>query len=270
MDKLAPGSDNTVRFITPQWSAPSNIRAVSTTRTGGYSTGAFSSFNLGTHVGDNLKQVQANRQLLCDSLRLPASPVWLEQVHGSDVLYIDKTVSAKSAASALLPIDAPPVADAVWTDQPHMVLSIMTADCLPVLLASRSGEIVAAAHGGWRGLAAGILQKTVTALPVPARELTAWMGPAIGPGCFEVGHEVRETFVAQNPAFASAFAPSSTHADKCFADIFSIAEQCLMQAGVREIASDRLCTVCDSARFFSHRRDAGKSGRLATLIWFNP
>jgi len=143
----------------------------------------------------------------------------------------------------------------------------MTADCLPVLLASHCGSVIAAIHAGWRGLAAGILQKSVAKLPVPSTGLSAWLGPAIGPKNFEVGNEVRDTFTAQNSDFCACFKPSLSDSDKCFADIFAIAEQCLNQAGVTKISSDRMCTFSDDHLFFSHRRDNGTSGRMATLIW---
>ena len=253
------------QFIKPLWSAPSGIAAASTTRVGGVSLAPFASFNLGTHVGDDGEHVKANRRLLIEQLALPAAPLWLEQVHGSEALYVDSSTKATANNSAGENISAP-VADAAWTDQPDVVLAVMTADCLPVLLASGCGTVVAAIHGGWRGLAAGILQKTVAALPVPAAELVAWMGPAIGPLNFEVGNEVRETFTSQNTDFSDCFT-SSSDKNKCFADIFSLAQVCLNEAGVTKVSSDRQCTVSDENLFFSHRRDNGNSGRMASLIW---
>ncbi len=253
-------------MITPKWPAPSNVLAASTTRIGGGSLGAFAGFNLGTHVGDCLEQVEVNRSLLVKHLELPAAPVWLEQVHGNEVLYVD-AVTNDSGTPGIENQPAPPVADACWTDQPDIVLAIMTADCLPVLLASRCGTVVAAIHGGWRGLATGILQKTVAMLPVSANELIAWMGPAIGPVNFEVGNEVREAFVNKSPVFSGCFKASAVDREKCYADIFAIAELSLQEAGVSNIESDRVCTVSDEHLFFSHRRDNGKSGRMATLVW---
>jgi len=249
------------QFILPSWSAPPGVLAASTTRAGGYCTGPFAGFNLGTHVGDNQDLVEANRRLLHKQLQLPSQPIWLQQVHGSSALYIGVAVNEVEDGVAV------PVADAVWTDKPGVVLAIMTADCLPVLLASRCGSVVAAIHGGWRGLAAGILQKTVAELPVPAGELIAWMGPAIGPDKFEVGNEVREIFVKQSIKLSLCFKSSPVHQNKCFADIFALAELLLNDAGVTSVYSNRICTVSDEQRFFSHRRDCGSSGRMASLIW---
>ena len=245
------------QLIEPGWSAPSAVCAFSTTRIGGCSTGPYSGFNLATHVGDNTERVETNRRWLARHLKLPSDPQWLAQNHGSEVLY-------KDSAEVLWPT---PVADALWTDQPNVVLSIMTADCLPVLIASRCGQVVAAIHGGWRGLASGILQKSVASLPLPARELIAWLGPAIGQQHFEVGNEVRKIFVDQDDDFTLCFMSSTTDANKCYADIFSIAQVCLKQSGVTTVVSSNLCTVSDERLFFSHRRDRGKSGRMATLIW---
>jgi YfiH family protein len=245
-------------FIAPEWSAPETVSAASTTRLGGYSVGPFSSFNLGAHVGDDAEHVNANRRSLVQHLQLPATPQWLQQVHGDAIHYADKHTLVDSNV---------PVADAAWTDQPNCVLAIMTADCLPVLLASQCGQVIAAVHGGWRSLASGILQKIVATLPVPSSDLTAWLGPAIGPKHFEVGDEVRTVFVEQNPAFAGCFMASTHDSKKCYADIFAIASQCLEQSGVTRITASGLCTVSDERRFFSHRRDQGSSGRMATLIW---
>lgn len=243
--------------ITPDWSAPATVSAASTTRLGGHSACPFSSFNLGAHVGDDAEQVNANRHLLVQHLNLPAAPHWLQQVHGDAIHYADSSVANSKV----------PVADAAWTDQPNCTLAIMTADCLPVLLASKCGQVIAAVHGGWRSLASGILQKIVAALPVPAGDMSAWLGPAIGPNHFEVGNEVRAVFVDQDTAFAACFIDSTHDRNKCYADIFAIASQCLEQAGVTNITASGLCTVSDERRFFSHRRDNGSSGRMATLIW---
>jgi len=243
-------------FIKPEWSAPSGVYAVSTTRIGGCSAGPFNSFNLGAHVGDNAGRVEANRLLLAKHLDLPSNPQWLAQNHGNEVLY-------KDCREVL----TTPVADALWTDQSRTVLAVMTADCLPVLLASRCGQVVAAVHGGWRGLASGILQKSVAALPIPASDLIAWLGPAIGPLHFEIGNEVREKFIDQSDDFVPCFKPSAIDPGKCYADIFLLAQVCLRHSGVTTIVSCSLCTVSDEQLFFSHRRDQGSTGRMATLIW---
>lgn len=251
------------QVITPMWSAPEGVFAASSTRLGGCSTGAFASLNIGAHVGDQRQMVETNRQSLGEYLGLPASPLWLQQVHGDELYYAHAPTADSLSVTAL----SPPVADAAWTDQPHTVLAVMTADCLPVLIASRCGRIIAAVHGGWRGLAAGILQKTVTMLPVPATELVAWMGPAIGPNHFEVGAEVRAAFIDQSAEFTGCFQPSQTNSNKYYANIFSIAQLCFYQIGVETVESERICTFSDADRFFSHRRDSGQSGRMVTLIW---
>lgn len=247
----------TDKYIVPNWSAMSRIKSVSTTRLGGHGVKPYDSFNLGEHVNDNAVVVKANRDQLTEELALPATPNWLNQVHGVDVVYCDRAT------------DTVTTADAAWTDQPGCVLSVMTADCLPVLLASRSGGVVAVAHGGWRGLASGILESTVAALPVEPQLLQAWLGPAIGPNHFEVGSEVREAFLNQNPGFQHCFTESSLTADKYFANIFRLGEFCLRAAGVSQIFGGGICTFEGKKRFFSHRRDQGTTGRMASLIWIS-
>lgn len=244
-----------MRFITPDWPAPDSVQTASTMRRDGYSTGHWDSFNLGQHVGDQDGRVVANRRLLRDSLQLPVEPVWLQQVHGTEVFYADSPT-----------VDIP-VADAVWTDKPDVVLSIMTADCLPVLFTSKSGDCIAAVHAGWRGLASGILQKTVTTLPVPANQLMAWMGPAIGPAHFEVGEDVLQAFISIDPAHSSAFTESPTDPGKYLADLFSLARAVLVQVGVANVYGGGVCTYSDAGDFFSYRRDGAETGRMATLIW---
>lgn len=246
-----------MQFITPQWQVQKCVRAASTTKNGGQSRGHWHSFNLGDHVGDEPDCVESNRHLLTRALGLPAAPEWLSQVHGNDVLYVDGAASEQRTA------------DSVWTDQPDTVLSIMTADCLPVLFASKCGGFVAAAHAGWRGLAAGVLQKTVAELPVPADELVAWLGPAIGPDHFEVGDEVRQVFAGIDAANHAAFVPSPLDEKKYFANIFMLAKTALSTAGVKQIYGGGVCTYSDPELFFSYRRDAGVTGRMASLIWIS-
>jgi YfiH family protein len=246
------------KYVIPQWPVPEQIKSVSTTRQPGCSTEPFNSFNLGTHVGDDPAVVEKNRAVLQSDCSLPAAPQWLNQVHGCVVHRVDHVT------------ESVPVADAAWTNTPNCVLSIMTADCLPVLLASRSGDCVAALHGGWRGLAEGVVKATVDALPVhdPA-DLIAWLGPAIGPQHFEVGAEVRSAFVNKGKAFSRCFVKTAG-VDKYLADIFEIGRLCLHGAGVLSVHGGGVCTFKEKNRFFSHRRDAGKTGRMASLIWINP
>ncbi|CAK0782327.1 polyphenol oxidase YfiH [Gammaproteobacteria bacterium] len=240
-------------WIEPSWPVPAGIRALSTTRQGGVSTGAYASLNLGDHVGDDSGAVQDNRQWLAKAANLPALPVWLRQVHGVTV-----------AENLHQPPHQPGYeADAAITDQPGVVCVVLTADCLPILLCDQQGTRVAAVHAGWRGLAAGIIEATVERLG--AEPLLAWLGPAIGPNHFEVGAEVRAAFVAWHPDAALAFSPAPEGHWR--ADLFTLARQRLAACGVTAVYGGGLCTVSDPARFFSHRRDRGVTGRMASLIW---
>lgn len=240
-------------LLLPDWPAPANVRAVQTLRTGGCSSAPWHSFNLGDHVGDLPANVAANRAAL--RCLVPSEPVWLQQVHGTVVANADSRPFCAEA-------------DAVFARQAGSVCAVMTADCLPVLFCDRAGTVVAAAHAGWRGLQAGVLEATVAAMKVAPGEILAWLGPAIGPDCFEVGDEVRTAFVAGNASAAKAF---QAHAPgKWLADIYLLARQRLLALGVVSISGGGLCTVSDEARFFSYRRD-GVTGRMASLVWLeNP
>lgn len=241
-------------FILPDWPAPPNVRALVTTRSGGVSTGPYASLNLGDHVGDAPAAVVENRRRL--RALLPADPVWLQQVHG---------VRCIEAAQATPLLEA----DAAFTHMPGVVCAVLTADCLPILLCDTDGTVVATAHAGWRGLASGVIESTVAALGVPSDRLMAWLGPAIGPDNFEVGGEVRDTFIAHDPQAAQAFVarPNGTQG-KWFCDIYLLARQRLEALGVCRLAGADFCTVRDAARFFSYRRD-GVTGRMASLIWLD-
>ncbi|MBK5935675.1 peptidoglycan editing factor PgeF [Halorhodospira sp. 9621] len=238
-------------FFTPRWPAPEGVRALSTLRCGGCSAAPRDSLNLAEHTGDDPSAVAANRHLLRTRAGLPAEPVWLEQVHGTEVVAAHRVAPGARA-------------DAAWTDRAGVVCAVLTADCLPVLLAAGDGRAVAAAHAGWRGLAAGILEAVVAALPVPAGELHAWLGPAIGPDAFEVGPEVAEALRARDPAAAEGLTPAA--GDRWYADLYSLARSRLRQAGVTSVHGGGWCTHTDRARFFSHRRD-GSTGRMASLIY---
>jgi YfiH family protein len=240
-------------LIRPRWPVPASVMACSTTRAGGVSLPPYASLNLGAHVGDNPADVAANRLRLVELAGLPAMPFWLEQVHGTDVLRLEGQAPSAAAMRA----------DAVYTARPGQVCAVMTADCLPVLFASRKGDEVAAAHAGWRGLCAGVLENTLAQFRCPPDEVMAWFGPAIGPEAFEVGAEVRAAFIAENPATGAAFRPAGT---KYMADIYQLARIRLQAAGVRHISGGERCTASESDNFFSFRRD-GTTGRLATLIW---
>lgn len=239
-------------FIQPNWPAPANVRAASTVRTGGVSREPYESFNLATHVGDDARNVAENRRLLKAALRLPADPAWLDQIH-SDVV---------AEASDIV---TPPRADACVARSGGRVCAVMTADCLPILFCNRDGDRVAAAHAGWRGLAAGIIDTTVGALGVPGHQLMAWMGPAIGPSAFEVGDDVRIAMLARDGGTASAFVQNSRGRWQC--DLYAIARRNLNQLGVSSVHGGGYCTY-DDERFFSYRRD-GQCGRMATLVWMD-
>lgn len=236
-------------FIMPDWPAPPGVRAFQTTRLGGVSLPPYYSFNLGDHVGDDLVAVGANRTRL--AAFLPSPPLWLKQVHGSTV--VDADVALEKCE-----------ADAIFSHQPGRVCAVMTADCLPLLLCDQGGTVVAAVHAGWRGLCEGVIETTVAALGRSGRELLAWLGPAIGPQAFEVGDEVCAAFVGRNSQAAEAFVPVG--AGKWLADIGLLARQRLAFAGVTAVWGGGQCTVKESNRFFSYRRD-GITGRMATLIW---
>jgi len=236
--------------IRPDWPAPHGVHALFTTRVGGESDGPYAGLNLGDHVGDAPAVVAANRELIRASL--PAMPVWLEQVHGIDVV---------DAAAAVVDV---PKADGAIATQPGVVCAVMTADCLPVLFARDDGSAVGAAHAGWRGLCNGVLETTIARLGEPGR-LLAWLGPAIGPTAFEVGDEVRAAFVAHSIEAAAAFKPG-VREGKWWADIYLLAYQRLAAAGVTHVFGGDLCTVSDATRFYSYRRDK-VTGRMAALIW---
>lgn len=256
-DESGEKSKMSLDLITPQWPAPANVHAATTTRSGGVSPEPFDSLNMAGHVGDEVASVATNRQRLGEALLLPEKPHWLSQVHGTTVEKLD------SGSIGM------PEADASMTREPGCVCAVLTADCLPVLFCDRAGTKVAAAHAGWRGLAAGVLESTVEALGVPGDEILAWLGPAIGPQSFEVGEEVYQAFIGtgveQNPEAAGAFVPSSNEG-RWLADLYQLARIRLKNAGVTSVYGGDFCTFEDRERFYSFRRD-GKTGRMASLIW---
>ena len=237
-------------FLAADWPAPAKVRAGVTTRHGGVSVAPYAGFNLATHVGDNPAAVAKNRALLTTLLNLPAEPVWLEQVHGVAV------VNAASTQNFC--------ADAAFTTEKNSVCTVMTADCLPVLICNRVGSKVAAAHAGWRGLHAGVIEAAIQALQETPDNILVWLGPAIGPQAFEVGEEVRAAFVSDLPQTAAAF--KATKPGYWLADIYQLARLRLARIGVNQIYGGGLCTYTDHQRFYSYRRD-GKTGRMASLIW---
>ena len=239
-----------LEFLTPKWPAPPPVRAVMTTRRGGFSTGPYASFNLASHVGDDPRAVAENRRRLHDALSLPSEPQWLDQVHGRRVVNLSQPVSESG--------------DAAVAFAPGPVAAVLTADCLPVFLASRAGDRVGLAHAGWRGMVMGVIEATVVALATDPAELLAWLGPAIGPAAFEVGGEVRRMFVAMQPEAAADFQPGT--GQKYLADLAGLARRRLAACGVTAVYGGDHCTVSDQPRFYSYRRD-GQTGRMAALIW---
>lgn len=245
---------NNKALIVPDWPAPPKVCALQTTRQGGVSRPPYASLNLGNHVGDDRSAVAANRALLRGLLVGGGDPCWLEQVHGTRVV----------DAAACSPVDPPERADASFSREPGVVCTVMTADCLPVLFCADDGSVVAAAHAGWRGLLAGVLEETVAAMAVPAGTVLAYLGPAIGPRAFEVGDEVRTAFVAADAALAAAFTPAQP--GKWLADIYLLARLRLAALGLVRVYGGDCCTYRDADRFFSFRRDA-QTGRMASMIW---
>jgi len=255
--RATPAALSAAELIVPDWPAPRGVQAIVTTRRGGASVGAFASLNLGLRAGDDPLAVAENRRRL--ETCLPAPPRWLDQVHGN-------TVVAAHAVLLAHTVDSPPQADAAYTDQANVVCSVMIADCMPVLLCTDDGASVAAVHCGWRGLASGAIERTLGAIGGDPQRVLAWLGPAIGPGAFEVGADVRDVFIAADPADASAFAASATVQGKWYADLFELGRRRLARAGVARVYGGGLCTVSDPQRFFSYRRDR-TTGRMAALIW---
>jgi YfiH family protein len=219
-----------MELLRPEWHAPARVNALVTTR------------SFGDMGGEDRAKLRA---------LLPAEPAWLHQVHGIDV------VEASAATGR-------PRADASVTQAPRTVCVVMAADCMPVLLCDRAGTAVAAAHAGWRGLCAGVIEATISRMGIHGKDLLAWLGPAIGPRAYEVGDEVREAFLARDGASASAF--TATRPGHWLLDLYAVARQRLEGCGVSELSGGTFCTHTEAARFFSYRRDATRA-RMAALIW---
>ncbi|MDP2101360.1 MAG: peptidoglycan editing factor PgeF [Methylotenera sp.] len=255
-----------IDLISPNWPAPANVSALQTTRTGGVSHAPFASLNLGAHVGDDAIAVAKNRQLL--SHYLPSEPVWVNQVHGVEVIDAATSNHLQNA-------------DASFTTKANVVCVTMTADCLPLLLCDKSGTVVAAVHAGWRGLCDGVIEAAIHKMHVPPTEILVWLGPAIGPNAFEVGDDVREQFIEKDSQATLAFKLFDNKADgKWLCNMYLLAKQRLNKLEVTQIYgasehesddknhSENFCTYTDEARFFSFRRD-NITGRMASLIWLD-
>ena len=250
--------NKTKPYLIPDWPAPANIHAATTLRAEGASEGAYFSLNPALHVGDDSEHVKQNRLIIRDILKLPSEPVWLDQIHSATVIEATNTLGLQQA-------------DASFTNRTGVVCTVMTADCLPLLVCSKEGSQVAAIHAGWRGLLAGVISETILALKksvepsrVNNKDFLVWLGPAIGPHCFEVGGEVPEAFLKKSPDFASAF--KSQCYDKWLADIYQLARIELSSLGIVDVYGGSFCTFTEQEQFYSYRRDR-QTGRMATLIW---
>ncbi|MEY4523881.1 MAG: hypothetical protein RIR27_957 [Pseudomonadota bacterium] len=252
---------NALNKIEPSWAVSQRIQAFCTTRQGGLSQPPFNSLNLGLNAGDDSSDVLQNRSILRSTL--PAEPLWLKQIHGI-------TVSTPVSRSTLG--EGPFEADASVTNIPNEVLAILTADCMPVLFTSKSGDVIGAAHAGWRGLSGGVLENTIDEMialspGLTTSDISAWMGPAIGPSAFEVGEDVLQAFAQQGQGILSkAFTPIIGTPGKYCADLYLLARDRLRALGIKQIDGGQFCTVNDPERFFSYRRDK-VTGRFASLIW---
>lgn len=244
---------NSDSFLIPNWPAPNHVRAYATTRLGGHSVASYNSFNLSYEVGDDPAAVTANRNYLTNTLDLPTTPLWLRQKHGPVVVSADADYAV------------PPEADASFATRVNRVCLVATADCLPLLVCNKIGSQVAAIHAGWRGLAAGIIEQTLQHFSVPSTQLFVWLGPAIGPGVFEVGEEVRQTYIQHYADDATFFQASSQ--GKWLADLYGLARRRLNTLGITDIYGGGHCTYSENDRFFSYRRDGQYSGRMVSLIW---
>ncbi|GGD35012.1 peptidoglycan editing factor PgeF [Pseudoxanthomonas indica] len=243
-------------ILRADWPAPAGVHAFTTLRHGaGRSQPPFDHFNLGTRYGDYRDDpavVEANRIELIERFGLPAAPQWLRQVHGTDVAVVERVDGEE------------PVADAAVTRQAGVALAILTADCLPVVFASDDGQVIGAAHAGWRGLVGGVLENTIAAMAVPGSSIIAWLGPAAGPASYEIGAEVHDAFVGHDAGAASAFI--ATRPAHWRVDLYALARRRLHAAGVTRVSGGGRDTIAEADQFFSHRRDA-QTGRMATIIW---
>ena len=252
-------SNAKITTLSPHWQVPIQVKAYSTTRTAGVSQGEYASLNLGTHVGDNIEHVLANRALLIKELNMPSEPIWLNQTHGNEVLDVQQADYAQ-----------PPTADAAITRQPNTVLAVLTADCLPIILSNQQGSEIAVIHAGWRSLASGIIERVVAKMHSDASSLAAWAGPCIGAEAFVIDSSVRQQLAGPQQAYCAS-------ATKFTADLTLLAQARLSELGVQHYYCAQQCTYQQPERFFSHRRSQHRNeqsltnsqcGRMGTFIWF--
>ena len=247
---------NPNNYLCPDWPAPPNIKAYTTTRLNGHSIAPFDSFNLAAHVEDNPAAVLKNRQQLITECALPHEPVWLKQVHGTEVIPLDDYAGRE------------PTADAAFAQKTNRVCAVLTADCLPILICDKNGQKVAAIHGGWQGLLAGVIDATLEAISTPSEDLLVWLGPAIGPEAFEINEDIRTAFLKRDPNNEIAF---HQHRQSLYGNLYQIARINLARYGIFDIHGGNFCTYQDDKRFYSYRRAQGLTGRMASLIWIqNP
>jgi len=244
-------------MLKADWPAPSHVKTAVSTREGGVSLPPYDGLNLGSHVNDRPETVAQNRQLFKQQAGMPAEPLWLNQVHGTDCVLLEQTDFSVG----------PFTADASTTKIKGVVSVVLTADCLPVLFCDEAGTQVAAAHAGWRGLVDGVLEQTLTQFTDPS-QVMAWLGPAIGPTAFEVGNEVRLAFIQKDAKAAAAFIAVPDKTDKWLADLYQLAALRLNASGVSGVYGGGFCTYSDKKRFYSYRRD-GQTGRMASCIWLD-
>lgn len=242
----------TANYICPEWPAPNYIKAYTTTRVTGHSKVPFDNFNLAMHVEDDPKAVTKNREQLINELKLPHEPIWLHQVHGTAVVSINGSLKDE------------PAADAAITHEHNRICTVLTADCLPILLCDAEGKAVAAIHAGWRGLLAGVIDNAVEALSLPPENILAWLGPAIGPEAFEINEEIRSSYIDRDKNNEPAF---HKHNQSWYGDLYELARINLSRYGITRVSGGNFCTFRDKERFFSYRRAKGPTGRMATMIW---
>lgn len=245
-------SEPDIQVIRPRWNAPERVRALTTLRRGGVSTGPFAGLNLGSRAGDEPGNVARNRLLLRSTCNLPGEPVWLKQVHGTRCIDLSHAAEDEEA-------------DGSYTDEPGRVCAVLTADCLPLFVSDANGERVGLFHVGWRGLAAGIVEQALSIF-AGRPDVLCWLGPSIGPAAFEIGLEVREAL--EQPGNETCFTPSQ-NAGHWMADLYRLVVHRLHRGDVRKVGWDETaCTYSDTERFFSYRRSR-ECGRMASLIWID-
>ncbi|MDB6096030.1 MAG: yfiH [Francisellaceae bacterium] len=245
-------------YIQANWPAPSHIKAYCTRRDKGQSLGPYTSFNLALHVGDDAGSVLLNREKLKKDLNLPTEALWLNQVHGTNVVNLNDNYVHENREAIK--------ADASLSFEKNLVCAVLTADCLPLLICDKKGSFVAAVHAGWRGLCSGIIEQTLSYWKKPPQDLLVWLGPAIGAKEFEVGVDVYNAFKADNLNNLKGFKQQALNPKKYLMDIYEIARIKLKKYGVENIYGGEYCTFTNAQDFYSYRRD-GVTGRMASLIW---